>query len=302
MQLPRDIDTDFRQISVLPQLAKILEKIQLNLNLKDLKIKNNQRAFTQHRSTVSALISTTQTWFDATDCSKTGKKGVHVVFIDFHKAFDLVDHNTLLNKLAAMNINKHFWLWIKSFLTGRVQQVNLNRTLSSIATCPAGVPKGSVLSPALFNVYIDDLEDTLPEQFKVKTDKYADDCTECQVVSVGSGSHLQQSITAVNRWAVSNKMSINVKKTKDMWISFTDPIPEPPRLKIGEEFIERVNVFKLLGVTFQNNLKWNAHIEDITRKANKRLYHLRKSHLPTEVGITTYQSKIRPIFEYASPL
>ena len=65
------------------------------------------------------------------------------------------------------------------------------------------------------------------------------------------------------------------------------------------------NVFKLLGVTFQKNLKWNAHIEDITRKANKRLYHLRecrKSHLPTEVGITTYQSKIRPILEYASPL
>ena len=79
-------------------------------------------------------------------------------------------------------------------------------------------------------------------------------------------------------------MSINVKKTRDMWISFTDAITEPPHFKIGEEFIERVNVFKLLGVPFQNNLKWNAHIEDITRKANKRLYNLRecrKSHLPS---------------------
>ena len=69
---PRDINNDFCQISVLPQLAKILEKIQLQLNIEDLKIKNNQHAFTERRSTVSALISTTQTWFNATDCSKTG--------------------------------------------------------------------------------------------------------------------------------------------------------------------------------------------------------------------------------------
>ncbi len=97
------------------------EKIQLQLNIEDLKIKNNQHAFTQHRSTVSALISTTQTWFNATDCSNTGKMGVHAVFIDFRKAFDLVDHNIILNKLALMNINKPFWLWIKNFLSGRVQ-------------------------------------------------------------------------------------------------------------------------------------------------------------------------------------
>jgi hypothetical protein len=73
-----------------------------------------------------------------------------------------------------------------------------------------------------------------------------------------------------------NKMAINAKKNKDMRISFTDAIPEPQRLRIGNELIERVNVFKLLGVSFQNNLKWNAHVEEITRKASKRLYHLRE--------------------------
>ena len=300
VQPPRDINNDFRQISVLPHLAKILEKIQLQLNIEDLKIKNNQHAFTQHRSTVSALISTIQTWFNATDCSKTGKMGVHAAFIDFRKAFDLVDHNILLNKLAAMNINKPFWLWIKSFLSGRVQEVNVNGTLSSIATCPAGVPQGSVISPILFNTYIDDLEDALPEQLKVSTNKYADDCTQHQIVSVDSNSNLQQSINEVNNWVVLNKMAINAKKTKDMWISFTDAIPETPRLRIENELIERVNAFKLLGVSFQNNLKWNAHVEEITRKGNKRLYHLRecrKSQLPAEVGIITYQSKIRPILE-----
>ena len=93
--------------------------------------------------------------------------GVHAVFIDFRKAFDLVDHKSLLNKLALMNINKPFWLWIKSFLSGIVQQVNINGSLSSIASCAAVVPQGSVIAPTLFNIYIDDLEDTLPEQLKV---------------------------------------------------------------------------------------------------------------------------------------
>jgi hypothetical protein len=67
-----------------------------------------------------------------------------------------------------MNIDKPFWLWIKSFLCGRVQEVNLNGiTLSSIATCPAGVPQDSLISRIIFNTYIDDLEDALPEQLKV---------------------------------------------------------------------------------------------------------------------------------------
>ena len=183
--------------------------------------------------------------------------------------------------------------------------MNVNGSLYSIASGPAGVPQGSVISPTLFNTYIDDLEDTLPEQLKVSTEKYADDCTQQQVVSAASGSNLQQSINEVNNWATLNRMTINAKKTKDIWISFTDAIPEPPRFCIGNEPIERVNVFKLLGVSVQNNLKWNAHVEEITRKAYKRLFHLRecrKSKLPVEVGIITYQSKIRPILEYASPV
>ena len=219
---PRDINNDFRQISVLPQLAKVLEKIQLRLNIEDMKIKNNQHAFTERRSTVSALISTTQTWFNATDYSKTGKMGVHAVFIDFRKAFDLVNHKLLLNKLALMNINKPFWLWIKSFLSGRVQQVNVNGSLSSHCIVSGWSPaRLSNSSYSLCNTYIDDLEDTLPEQLKVSTEKYADECTQHQVVSGASGSNLQQSINEVTNWATLNRMTINAKKTKDMWISST---------------------------------------------------------------------------------
>ena len=120
---PRDIDNDFRQISILPQMAKVLEKLQLKLNLPSLRLNENQHAFTSKRSTVTALASITQNWFNVTDNSNNAKNGVHILFIDFRKAFDLVDHGILLRKLAAMNVTKSFWLWIRSYLENRNQQV-----------------------------------------------------------------------------------------------------------------------------------------------------------------------------------
>ena len=301
---PTDLDNDFRQVSVLPQLAKVLEKLQLQLNKSTFKIKNNQHAFTNGRSTVSALTAISQNWFDSTDNSSTGRQGVHALFIDFRKAFDLVDHKILLDKLAQMNVSRSFWLWTRSFLEGRTQQVNLQGALSFIAPCPAGVPQGSVISPTLFNIHINDLEDGVPEQSRVNTGKYADDCTMDTSVNAGEPSSLQRALDAAQGWAEENKMKLNAKKTKDMWINFTER-PAPPSLQLEDVNIERVDSFKLLGVWFQNDLKWNKHIEEITRKASKSLYCLRecrRAKLPVEVGLTTYLSKIRPVLEYGSPV
>ena len=60
-----------------------------------------------------------------------------------------------------------------------------------------------------------------------------------------------------------------------MWISYTNTIPEPPPLHIGDTEIESVDVFKLLGVWFQNDLKWNTHINKTIQKANRRLHYLK---------------------------
>ena len=164
---PNDIDNDFRQISVLPQLDKVLEKLQLTLNRQDLKISYNQHAFTKGRSTVSVLACISLKWFNMTENSPDGRMGVHALFLDFQKAFDMVDHGILKGKLGEFNINQSFWLWIQSFLDGRSQQVKLRGTLSSLIPCPAGVAQGSVISPTLFNVHINNPED--PDSLIVDT-------------------------------------------------------------------------------------------------------------------------------------
>ena len=116
---------------------------------------------------------------------------------------------------------------------------------------------------------------------------------------------MQEAVDGLSGWADTNKMVLNPKKTKDLWICFTDSIPEPPRIQIKNKGVETVKRFKLLGTTCRNDLKWNEHIDQITFKANKRLHHLRqyrKSQLPTEIGLAIYTSKIRPVLEYASPV
>ena len=74
-----------------PAAGKVLKKLQLTLNRQDLKINNNQHAFTKGRLTVSALASISQKWFNVTDNSSDGRLEFHALFLDFRKAFDMVD-------------------------------------------------------------------------------------------------------------------------------------------------------------------------------------------------------------------
>ena len=161
---PTDINDDFRLISVLPQVAKVLERIQLKLNLKDLSRNASQHALTADRSTMTALASITQDCCNATD-SGSPYNGVHVVFVDFPKAFDLVDHGVLFTKLATMGITKSFWKWTQSYLSGRTKQVKLLGVLSRHGEVIAGVPQGGVISPTLCNVHVNDIEDCIPGEY-----------------------------------------------------------------------------------------------------------------------------------------
>ena len=128
----------------------------------------------------------------------------------------------------------------------------------------APVPQGSVISPTLFNVLIIDLEDAVPNHVNIDTCRYADDCTQYQIVERGTCSTMQEAVDGLSGWADTNKMVLIPKKTKDMWICFTVSIPEPPRIQIQNEEVERAKSFKLLGTICQNHPKWNEHIDQIT--------------------------------------
>ena len=186
-------------------------------------------------------------------------------------------------------------------------QVKLRGALSRSGEVIAGVPQGGVRSPTLFNVFINGIDDCCPRGVSINTCKYADDCTQYELVPTGSDSHMQEVMDKLEAWADRNKMEINAKETKEMWISFRKPqsVEDPSSIRLENEELERVEVFKLLGVHVQRDLKWNTHIDEIISRASKRLHFLRacrKANLPIEVGLTTYTTEIRPLLEYGSPI
>ena len=132
----------------------------------------------------------------------------------------------------------------------RTHQVNLQAALSFIAPCPAGVPQGSVISPTLFSIDINDLEDGVPEQSRVNTGKYADDCTMDTSVNAWEPSSLQRALDAAQGWAEEIKMKLNAKKRR---ICGSTSRKDQP-----------------------HDLELNKLIEEITRKASKSLYCLRE--------------------------
>ena len=132
---------------------------------------------------------------------------MHIVYVDFRKAFDLVDHAILLTKLAASGVNRGFWKWTQSFLTGRTLQVKLPGALSKVGQVIAGV-----ISPILFNVHINDVDKDIPSCLGIKSCKFADDLTLYQIVPL----HSEVEVDGVKLWADRNKMELNAKKTKDM--------------------------------------------------------------------------------------
>ena len=213
------------------------------------------------------------------------------VMTDFSKAFDTVDFEILIKKLHKLNFSKAALLTLSSYLSNRRQFVQINDKESDKLTVLNGVPQGSILGPVLFNIYVHDMS----MNTNAKCIQYADDTslyrhTKPRKLAECVGK-VNDDIKNLEQWSESHNLLFNSKKTKTLLFS-TQQMARRHNLDYeikssDEKTIERVREFKLLGVTFSEDMKWNAHIKRITSKAYGTLkalsrikrfvpYHLRK--------------------------
>ena len=206
-------------------------------------------------------------WLQSADKSNC----VRAFFLDFSKAFDRIDHQVVCKKMMDMKIDITLRRWVQSFLSNRTQSVRLPDAQSSYEKVNGGVPQGTVLGPILFLILVNDLVKMINQRWK-----YVDDTTISESLAKHETSNLQSLVDDISNWCCINKMKLNSSKCKEFFICYwKKDVPNFPPIKIQDQPVERVGVYKSLGVLLNNELKWNEHVHYITTKASKRLYMLR---------------------------
>ena len=201
-------------------------------------------------------------WLNAIDNGKM----ISTVLVDFKKAFDLVDHQILLNKLEIYGIKDEALLWFNIYLTNRKQQVKINNSNSDFKHISCGVPQGSTLGPLLFLLFINDLPLYTNNVF---TDLYADDTTlyDVQDSMEQIENNLQIALNNLHIWCRSNSMILNSSKTKVMLVTTNQKRQRLSNdnldLKFNNETLNMISNDKILGVFVDNNLTWSQITSNI---------------------------------------
>ena len=295
-----DLTKDLRPIAITCPVSKIVEYF-VDSYFSDYftdYIDDDQFGNTKGRSTLSALIVLTHSLFNSSD---DAHNFVRVLFVDFRKAFELIDHTVLFQKLNQYNCPNHLKLWLMSFLTNRAQFIKIGNNYSPTLNSHAGAPQGTRAGPNAFKVVINDLSVPLP------TIKYVDDVSIISVSNQPDNPELQNSLYDLHRWCVTSGLCLNIDKIKELVIHFGKifTTSSVPLLTLDGEPISRIDSFKVLGIIVSSDLTWNAHVAYIVSKACKRLYvvyQLLRSGVACHDIVNVYCSLIRPVLEYCCPV
>ena len=180
------------------------------------------------------------------------KMPADVIYLDFSKAFDKVDHTIVLCKMKKLGITGKIFHWLKSFLTERKQTVVVNGVKSKPQNVISGVPQGSVLGPLIFLILIGDIDkDVLHSIVK----SFADDTRATKLVkTIEDVIRLQEDLQRNYKWTHDNNMKLNSVNFELLWYGKKKLIKDQTNYTSPSgEIINSNNVVKDLGVLISND-------------------------------------------------
>jgi hypothetical protein len=289
--------TNYRGISKLSAIPKFFENV-LTPHLQHFCrsiISPCQHGFIKRRSTTTNLLELTS--FVVQGFQQNLQ--TDVIYTDFSKAFDSVNHSLLSEKLKLLGFSPKLLSWIVSYLTDRTQMVLFKDCLSNPLHATSGVPQGSHLGPLLFTLFINDLPLVIRS---ARTLMYADDVKLCfQLKDAFCHSYLQADLDSFQSWCRVNLLILNSSKCKLM--TFYRTSPELVSYTLCGCALERIALVDDLGIRLDRKLKFSEHISTMVNKAMGILGFIKrwsKEFDDPYLTKTLYTSLVRPILEYGS--
>lgn len=294
----KDSIKNYRPISILPVFGKLFEKLlypYIAWHVKNI-ITLHQHGFTSSRSTATNLVAFTNNLTNSID----KKSCIDVIYTDFSKAFDSVNHNILIQKLSNCGITGILLNWCQSYLDNRQSKVAIKGYESNWFSTSSGVPQGSHLGPLFFNIFINDIQRCFLHS---KYCLFADDMKIFKEISSSADvTSLQEDLDRLVNWCSLNKLSLNVDKCLQVRFCRKKSL-SPSSYNVKGIILKEADTVRDLGVTLDCTLRLNTHIDTIVRKAFKNLgFVLRncKDFKNPETKIVLYNALVRSGLEYCS--
>ena len=290
---------NYRPISILPALSKILEKAvyhQVETHCRENNLLYSlQSGFRTNHSTGTCLTYL----HDYIRTEITDGKYVGMVMLDVQKAFDSVNHEQLCEKIRLAGIDP---TWFISYLSNRKQKVFVNGTFSSYQVIKSGVPQGSILGPWSYLLFCNDMP---PCVKKCSVILYADDT----ILLTSSkdlneiNSNLSREMSTCYHWLTNNGLAMHKGKTEAIVISSKRKVHTTRNFNIkhDDQTITPSPVLKYLGLKINNTLSGEEIVQSIVGKASGRLKFLyrNQNHLNSKTRRTLANALIFSHFDYA---